>query len=125
MCKFIGKSNERILFKLSESEILRLYSIVYVTMETMKRSTFTCQSNSFISIFFTCQISACELYLSLAMIWRMTHTHKLQKLCSATLTVAANQVIVGMPQLFRWVFAKFYIFTQARQSFQGHRYSPH
>ena len=63
MCKFIGKSNERILFKLSESEILRLYSIVYVnvTMETMKRSTFTCQSNSFISIFFTCQISACEL----------------------------------------------------------------
>ena len=29
MCKFIGKSNERILGKLSKTEILRLYSIVY------------------------------------------------------------------------------------------------
>ena len=30
-------------------------------METAKTSNFTCQSNSFISIFFTCQVSACEL----------------------------------------------------------------
>ena len=29
VCKFIGKSNERILGKLSKTEILRLYSIVY------------------------------------------------------------------------------------------------
>ena len=48
----LGKSNERILCKLSKSEILRLYSIVHVAMETSK---------SFISIFFTCQVSACEL----------------------------------------------------------------
>ena len=61
MCKFIGKSNERILCKLRKSEILRLYSIVYVAMETTKMSTFTCQSKSFISVFFTCQVSACEL----------------------------------------------------------------
>ena len=61
MCKFIGKSNERILCKLSKSEILRLYSIVHVAMETTKTSNFTCQSKSFISIFFTCQVSACEL----------------------------------------------------------------
>ena len=62
MCKFIGKSNEQILCKLSKSEILRLYSIVHVAMETTKTSNFTCQSNSFISIFFTCQVfSACEL----------------------------------------------------------------
>ena len=61
MCKFIGKSNERILCKLSKSEILRLYSIVHVAMETTKTSHFTCQSKSFISIFFTCQVSACEL----------------------------------------------------------------
>ena len=27
----------------------------------MKTSNFTCQSKSFISIFFTCQVSACEL----------------------------------------------------------------
>ena len=61
MCKFIGKSNERILCKLSKSEILRLYSIVHVAMETTKTSHFTCQSKSFISIFFTCQVSVCEL----------------------------------------------------------------
>ena len=61
MCKFIGKSNERILCKLSKSDILRLYSIVHVAMETTKTSNFTCQAKSSISIFFTCQVSACEL----------------------------------------------------------------
>ena len=61
MCEFIGKSNERILCKLSKSEILRFYSIVHVAMETTKTSNFTCQSKSFIIIFFTCQVSACEL----------------------------------------------------------------
>ena len=61
MRKFIGKSNERILCKLSKSEILRLYSIVHVAMETTKTSHFTCRSKSIISIFFTCQVSACEL----------------------------------------------------------------
>ena len=61
MCKFIEKSNERFLCKLSKSEILRLYSIAHVAMETMKTSHFMCQSKSFISIFFTCQVSACEL----------------------------------------------------------------
>ena len=60
MCNFIGKSNERILCKLSKSDILRLYSIVHVALETTKTSHFTCQSKSFISIFFTCQVSACE-----------------------------------------------------------------
>ena len=57
----MGKSNERILCKLSNGEILRLYLIVHVAMETTKTSNFTCQSKSFISIFFTCQVSACEL----------------------------------------------------------------
>ena len=61
MRKFIGKSNERILCKRSKSVILRLYSIVHVAMETTKTSHFTCRSKSFISIFFTCQLSACEL----------------------------------------------------------------
>ena len=61
MCKFIGKSNGRILCKQSKSEILRLYSIVQVAMETTKTSIFTCQSKSFISIFFASQVSACEL----------------------------------------------------------------
>ena len=55
------KSNERILCKLSKSEILRLYSVVHVAMETKKTSNFTCQSKFFISVFFTCQVSACEL----------------------------------------------------------------
>ena len=63
MCKFVGKSNERILCKLNKSEILRLYSIVHVAMETTKTSNFTCQSKSFIGMFFTRQVSACELQL--------------------------------------------------------------
>ena len=41
--------------------MLRLYSIVHVAMETTKMTNFACQSKSFISIFFTCQVSACEL----------------------------------------------------------------
>ena len=36
--KFIGKSNERILCKLSKSKILRLYSMVHVAMETFNQS---------------------------------------------------------------------------------------
>ena len=59
---FIGKSNGRILSKLSKTcENLRLYSVVQVAIETVKTSKFTCQSTFFISIFFTCQVSACEL----------------------------------------------------------------
>ena len=58
LCKIVGKSNERILCKLSKSETLRLYSIVHVAMKTTKMSHFTCQSKSFISIFFSCQVSA-------------------------------------------------------------------
>ena len=61
MCEFIGKSNERILSKLSKGEILGLYLIVHVAMETTKTSSVSYQSKSFISIFFTCQVSACEL----------------------------------------------------------------
>ena len=61
MCKFIGKSNERVLYKLSKKEILRLYSIVHVTMETTKTSNCNRLSKSLISIFFTCQVSASEL----------------------------------------------------------------
>ena len=61
MCKFIGNSNERILCEMSKSEILRLYSIVHVVMKTTKMSNFTCQWKFFVSIFFTCQVSACDL----------------------------------------------------------------
>ena len=49
------------LCKLSKSEILRLYSIVHVAMETTKTSNFTCQPKSLISILFTCQVLAWEL----------------------------------------------------------------
>ena len=61
MCKLIGKSNERVLCKLSKKEILRLYSIVHVAMETTKTSNFNRLLKSFISIFFPCQVSSCEL----------------------------------------------------------------
>ena len=47
--------------ELSKSDILRLYSIIHVAMEATKTAKLTCQSKSLISIFFTCQVSACEL----------------------------------------------------------------
>ena len=74
------------LCKLSKSEILRLYSMVHVAMETKRTSHFTCQSKSFISIYFTGQVSACELQpLSCHFLANDMYTHKLPKLCSATL----------------------------------------
>ena len=85
MCKFIGKSNERILCKLSKSEILKLYSICHVAMVTTKMSDFTCQSKCFISIFFTCHVSASELQPFCCHDLANAYTDKLPKLCSATL----------------------------------------
>ena len=81
----MGKSNERILCKLSNGEILRLYLIVHVAMETTKTSNFTCQSNSFISIFSLAKFQLVSCNLSPATIWQMTYTQKMPKLCSATL----------------------------------------
>ena len=72
MCKFIGKSNAGIFYKLSRKcEILRLYSIVHVAMETTKPN-FTCQSKSFISIFILAKFQLVRCNPSLAMIWQMT-----------------------------------------------------
>ena len=93
MCKFIGKSNERILCKLSKSEILRLHSIVHVAMETTKMANFTCQSKSgadycqnLLSVYFSlAKFQLVSGNPSLAIICQMTYTHKLSKLCSATL----------------------------------------
>ena len=72
MCKFIGKSNAGIFYKLSKSEILRLYSMVHVAMETTKMPNFTCQSKSFISIFILAKFQLVRCNPSLAMIWQMT-----------------------------------------------------
>ena len=83
MCKFIGKYNKGILCKLSKRGIFRLYSIVHIRLFTL---IFTCQSKSFISIFFTCQVSACELqpFSCHDLASDFQYTHKLSKLCSAT-----------------------------------------
>ena len=99
MCKFIGKSNERILCKLTKRGILKLYSIVCVAMETTKTSNFTCQSKSFISIFFTCQVSACELQPFSCHDLANEYTHKLPKLCSATLNTLLSPVSCTPPGL--------------------------
>ena len=66
--------------------MLRLYSIVYVAMETTKTSHFDYQSKSFISIFSLAKFQLVSYNLSLAIIWQMSYTHKLPKLCSATFT---------------------------------------
>ena len=60
MCKFTGKSKKRILCKLRKSEMLRLYSIVHVAVETMSVK-FYLSIKIFITTFFTYQVSACEL----------------------------------------------------------------
>ena len=81
----MGKSSEQMFCKLGKSEILRLFSIVHVDMETTKTSNFTCHSNRS-SVY--CSLAKFQLVgcnLSLAMIWQMIYTHKLPKLCSATL----------------------------------------
>ena len=69
----MGKSNERILCKLGKSEILGLYSIVHVAMETAKTLNFTGQSN-LSSVYVSLakfQLVSCNL--PRAMIWQMTY----------------------------------------------------
>ena len=58
-----GKSNERILCKLSKFKV-KFYGCIQSFMlrwKLRKRQIIACQSESFISIFFTCQVPACEL----------------------------------------------------------------
>ena len=102
MGRLIGKSNERILCKLSKRVILRLYSIVDVAMATTKTSNFTCQSKSYIIMFSlaTCQLVRCNL--SLAMIWQMTYTQNLPKLCSSTWSQFSRWMshLEGFPSAF-------------------------
>ena len=83
-----SSANKRILCKQSKRKILRLYSIVHVAMETTKTSNFTYQSKSFISVFFTCQVSACELqpFSCRDLANDILYTYKLPKLCAVTLT---------------------------------------
>ena len=71
----MGKSSEQMFCKLGKSEILRLFSIVHVDMETTKTSNFTCHSNRS-SVY--CSLAKFQLVgcsLSLAMIWQMIYTH--------------------------------------------------
>ena len=95
MCKFIGKSKERILCKLSKSEILRLYSIVHIAMETTKTSHFTYQSKSFISTLFTCRVSACELQPFSCHDMTNYIYSQTAKLCSATLSNVTGSGVLG------------------------------
>ena len=67
-CKFIGKSNERILCKLSKSEILRLCSIVPVAMETTKRHILPVDQNLSSVYFSPAKFQLVSYNLSLAMI---------------------------------------------------------
>ena len=92
MCKFIGKSNEQIIFKLNKSE-------------TVKTSNFTCQSKSFISIFFTFQVSACKLLpFSCHDLANGTYSQTANwKLCSATLPSALKRTVTGPDQIPYWV----------------------
>ena len=70
---------------MSKLEILRLYSIVHIAMETTKRQILPVSQNlsSVYLSFAKFQLVSCNL--SLAMTWQITYTHKLPKQCSATL----------------------------------------
>ena len=70
--------------------MLRLYSIVHGAMESTKTSHFTCQSKSFISIFFITQVSTCELQPFSCHDLQITYTHKLPVLCSSTIIGACH-----------------------------------
>ena len=109
MCKFIGKSNEWILCKLSKSEILRLYSIVHVTMETTETSHFTCWSKSFISIFSLAKFQLVSCNLSLDIIWQRTYTQKLPKLCSATLKTKKKKNSFNCHYIFSCTLVRWFI----------------
>ena len=52
-CKFIGKSNERILCKLSKSKNFKIVFNRSRCHGNYGKSNFTCKSKSFISIFFS------------------------------------------------------------------------
>ena len=106
MCKFIGKSNERILCKLSRSEILRLYSIVHVAMETTKTSHFTSQSKSFISIFFTCQVSVYELQRFSCHDLANDIYSQTAKTVFSHLKVARPSIFIGTPSIFEFLILK-------------------
>ena len=90
MCKVIGKSNsERILCKLSKSEILQLYLIIRVATETTKCHILPVNQNLSAVYFSLAMFQLVSFNFSLAMVWQNTYTrdHKLPKLCLASLTI--------------------------------------
>ena len=102
--KVYRKTNERILCKLSQSEILRLYSIVHVAMETTKTSNFSLGKFQFVS---------CNL--SLAIIWQMTYTQKLPKLCLATLM--SSFFLITLPWAFCRITTEQFLYSCAHPDF--------
>ena len=90
MCKVIGKSNsERILCKLSKSDILQLYLIIRVATETTKCHILPVNQDLSAVYFSLAMFQLVSFDFSLAMVWQntYTHDHKLPKLCLASLTV--------------------------------------
>ena len=88
MCKLIGKSNERILCKLRKSEILRYRCIQSLMLPWKLRKRQILPVNQKLSSVYLSlakfQLVSCNL--SLPMVWQMTYTHKLPKLCSVTIS---------------------------------------
>ena len=106
-----------------------MYSIVHIRLFTL---IFTCQSKSFISIFFTCQVSACELqpFSCHDLASDFQYTHKLPKLCSATSfriveddVSLKNEMAIDMTKYIyyskSYIIINVYVYTA---SFQGTDY---
>ena len=69
-------------------------SVVHVAMETTKTSNFTCQLKSFIGIFFTSQVSACELQP-----FKAVFSH-LKPLCTTAIFFCLHRGRCGGVQLY-------------------------
>ena len=91
MCKFIGKSNERILCKLSKRENVRFI----LPWKLRERQILPVKQN-LLSVYFSLakfQLLSCNLFL--AMTWQMTYTRKLPKLCSAILSIKLRLIVMS------------------------------
>ena len=86
MWKFIGNYGSWwILCEQNKSEILRLCSIVHVAMKPQKRQIVPVNQNLSSVYFHFAKFQLVSCNASLAVSWQMRYTHKLPKLCSATL----------------------------------------
>ena len=79
MRKYVGKSNERNLCKLSISEILRFFQSFMLSWKLRKRQILPVSQNLLSVYFLLAKFQLVSCNLPLVMIWQKAYTHKLPK----------------------------------------------